>query len=56
MPFEYTGFEYQIRETERCVAAGLLTSPYQTAEDTLAVRRTMDAIRESWGMKFSFEK
>ena len=56
MPFEHTGFEYQIRETERCVAAGLLTSPYQTAEDTLAVLRTMDAIRESWGMKFSFEK
>ena len=56
MPFEHTGFEYQIRETDRCVSAGLLTSPSQTAEDTLAVLRTMDAIRESWGMKFSFEK
>ena len=56
MLFEHTGFEYQIRETDRCVAAGLLTSPYQTAEDTLAVLRTMDAVRESWGMRFSFEK
>ena len=28
----------------------------KAAEDTLAVLRTMDAIRESWGMKFSFEK
>jgi len=56
MPFEFTGFEYQIREAARCIEAGLLISPFQTAEDTLAVLRTMDAIRESWGMKFTFEK
>lgn len=55
MPFEHTGFEYQIRETDRCVAAGLTSSPFQTPEDTLAVLRTMDAIRERWGMKFPFE-
>lgn len=56
IPFEINGFEYQIREAGRCIRAGMSTSDVLRAEDTLTVLGLMDEIRESWEMKFSFEK
>ena len=56
MPFAYGGFEYQIRETERCLAHGELTSPAMPPEDTIAVLRLTDQARREWGMRFPFEK
>ncbi len=56
MPFDYTGFEYQVREVGRCVAAGMSASDIYTPEDSLDTLRLMDEIRDSWGMKFPFEK
>lgn len=55
MPFDINGFEYQIREVSRCVAAGRNTSDVLRKEDSLLVLQLMDEIRTSWGMKFSFE-
>ena len=55
MPFDINGFEYQIRETSRCIAAGQSTSDRFTPEDSLAVLQLMDDIRASWGMKFDGE-
>lgn len=55
IPFEVNGFEYQIREVSRCVAAGMYTSDILKEEDSLTVLQLMDDIRESWDMKFSFE-
>lgn len=56
IPFEISGFEYQIREASRCVAEKLSTSRILKAEDSLTVLKLMDDIRESWGMKFAFEE
>lgn len=56
IPFEVNGFEYQIQEVNRCVAAGMSTSDILTKEDTLTVLTLMDDIRNSWDMKFHFEK
>lgn len=56
IPFEINGFEYQIREVNRCVKAGMSTSDVLTKEDTLTVLTLMDDIRNSWDMKFGYEK
>jgi len=55
LPFEYNGFEYEIREVSRCVAEGKTYSDRFTPEESLAVLKTMDEIRESWNMRFMFE-
>lgn len=55
MPFEVNGYEYEIKEVSRCVEAGLSTSNIFRKEDSLAILKLMDEIRQTWGMKFSFE-
>lgn len=55
MPFEINGFEYEIREVNRCVKLGFSTSDVLREQDTLTVLSTMDAIRASWGVKFPGE-
>jgi predicted dehydrogenase len=54
-PFEVNGFEYQIRETERCLRAGLSESPAMTHEQTLAVMGLMDTARAQWRLRFPCE-
>lgn len=56
LPWEINGFEYQVREVERCVKLGMTTSDILKKEDTLEILELMERIRGSWGMKFSFEK
>lgn len=55
-PFEVNGFEYEIREAERCVQEGRLQSDVMTGEQTVAVMRIMDEIRRQNGMRFPFER
>ncbi|MBQ8966898.1 Gfo/Idh/MocA family oxidoreductase [Ruminococcus sp.] len=55
-PPEINGYEYEIREAERCLANGLKESPLCPHSDTLQVMRLMDRCREIWGMKFPQEK
>lgn len=56
LPMEINGFEYQIREAERCVRLGMSTSNMLKAEDTLDILELMSNIRKSWGMKFTCER
>lgn len=55
-PREINGFEYQIREVERCVKAGMTTSDVLKKEDTLEILELMDLIRTSWALTFACEK
>jgi len=52
---EFTGFEYQIREAQHCIAQGKICSDIMTPQQTIAVMDMMDRIRGIWGMKFPFE-
>ena len=54
-PPDVNGFEYEIREASKCVKAGKSHSDIFRPEDSVAVLRLMDEIRESWNMKFDFE-
>lgn len=56
LPEEINGFEYQIREVDRCVKLGMTTSDLLKAEDTLDILELMGDIRKSWGMTFACEK
>lgn len=56
LPEEINGFEYQIREVERCVKAGMSTSDILKKEDTLEILELMDKIRQSWGLTFQCER
>ena len=56
LTWEATGFEYQIREVERCVNLGMTSSDILKKEDTLETLELMDKIRASWGLKFECEK
>ncbi len=55
-PFEVNGYEYEIREAERCVSEGRLQSELMTWEQTVSVMRIMDEVRRQNGMRFPFEK
>lgn len=46
------GYCYEAEEVGRCLHAGLLESPRVPLENTLAVMRTLDAIREQWGLRY----
>lgn len=46
------GFEYEIAEVERCLAANLTQSPLRTHADTLAVLEWLDAIRQQCGVEY----
>lgn len=53
---EANGFEHEIRETHRCIRAGLIESPLMPLDETLETMRTMDALRAQWGMKYPGER
>jgi len=49
------GMQYQAAEVERLLAAGSTTSPLMTAEDSVAVMATMDAVRNAIGVRYPNE-
>ena len=54
-PPDVNGFEYEIRESSRCVREGRSHSDIFKPEDSVAVLRLLDEVRESWNMRFAFE-
>ena len=54
-PVDINGFEYEIREANRCVKLGRTGSDRYTPQDSLALTRLMYNTRMNWGMKFAGE-
>jgi len=54
-PFEINGYEYEIREAQRCVADGRLFSAFMTPEQSIAVMEIMDTVRRQNRLVFPFE-
>ena len=50
-----TGYEYQVKESRRCMEAGLLESPMMPHAETLAIMRQMDNMRQEWGVHYSMD-
>ncbi len=56
VPIAGNGYNYQAVEVGRCLRAGLLESDIMPLDETVAVMRTMDAIRQQWGLKYPMEE
>ncbi len=55
LPHDLNGFEYEVREVHRCLAAGLTESPAMPLDETLATAGVMDALRQQWGLRYPME-
>jgi predicted dehydrogenase len=55
LPFRINGFEYEIEEAMRCIAAGRIESPAMPHEHTLLTLRLIDAMRLQLGVRYPFE-
>lgn len=56
VPFEGEGFVHEAVEVMRCLRAGLTESPLATAADTIAVLRTLDAVRARTGVRYQADE
>ncbi|MCC6730891.1 MAG: Gfo/Idh/MocA family oxidoreductase [Chthonomonadales bacterium] len=54
-PFAGNGFNYEAEEAMRCLREGRTESAVLPLEETLAVMRTMDALRAGWGLRYPGE-
>jgi predicted dehydrogenase len=54
-PLAVNGFEYEVAEAQRCIAAGLLESPGMPHAETIATLEWMDTIRARIGLRYPFE-
>ncbi|MDC7240640.1 MAG: Gfo/Idh/MocA family oxidoreductase, partial [Spirochaetales bacterium] len=54
-PHRANGFEYEIEEAGRCIAAGLVESPRHTHKEMLEMMELMDGMRAEWGFRYPFE-
>ncbi len=52
VPYEGTGFEYQIKEAVDSILSGRTEPDSLTHAETLAIMRLMDKIREIWDLKY----
>jgi predicted dehydrogenase len=54
-PIAGNGYNYEAAEVARCVRAGLLESETMPLDETLAIMRTLDAVRAQWGLRYPME-
>ena len=52
IPFTANGFEYQVLEVINCLRAGKLESDVMPLDESLSIIKTMDTVREQWGLKY----
>lgn len=55
LPFTGNGYNYEAQEVMNCLRAGLLESPTMPLDETLTIMRTLDAVREPWGLVYPGE-
>ncbi|HSM24162.1 MAG TPA: hypothetical protein VK856_04810, partial [Anaerolineaceae bacterium] len=56
VPYEGNGWNYEAVEVMNCLKENKLESELASHEETLALMRTMDRIREQMGLKYPSEK
>jgi predicted dehydrogenase len=49
------GYHYEASEAVRCIREGSTESSIMPLDETLAIMKTMDAIRSQWGLKYPGE-
>lgn len=54
-PKQLTGFEYEVSSCLRALSSGAIECPEMPHAEILRMMRWMDALRQSWGVKYPFE-
>lgn len=54
-PITGNGYNYEALEVAECLEAGKTESAVMPLDETLAIMRTMDAMRAEWGLKYPME-
>ncbi len=52
IPYKANGFEYQTIEVGKCLQEGKLESDVMPLDESLSIVKTMDTIREQWGLEY----
>ena len=55
LPFESNGYQFEVMEVNRCIREGKTESDVMPLDETLAIMRVMDEIREQFGLKYPME-
>ena len=55
-PQQITGYEYEVLEARRQIAAGAVESPRMPHCESIRLMELMDSLREQWGIRFPFEQ
>ena len=55
VPRQLTGYEYEVEACMKALAEGRLECPEMPHSETLEIMRQMDALRESWGVRYPFD-
>lgn len=55
-PISGNGFGYEAAEVMRCLDRDETESPVMPLDETIAVMRTMDGLREAWGLEYPGEE
>jgi predicted dehydrogenase len=55
-PQQLTGFEYQVEACKKAIEKGETECPQMPHAEIIKVIKTMDSIRQTWGLKYPFEK
>ncbi len=54
-PLTGNGYQYEAAEVMNCLRAGQLESHLMPLDETLAIMKTLDALRAQWGLKYPIE-
>jgi len=52
IPFDANGYCYEAREVECCLREGKLQSDLMPWDESISILRTMDELRNQWGLKY----
>jgi len=56
LPYESNGYIHEINEVHACLRDKKTESPLMPLDETLAIMRLMDGLREKWGVSYPEEK
>ncbi len=55
LPYEGNGYQCEAAEVMQCLRAGMTESAVMPPSESLSIARTMDSVRQQWGLKYPFE-
>ena len=55
-PYGDNGFEFEAKETMKCIREGRTESRVMPLDESLAIMKTMDEMRAQWGLVYPMEK